>query len=104
MSYEHCELHDCDATNGCPHCKSELADTLAKDKFCSHLQKHIKRVGSINPFVHPEEVDLVRRTHVYLHVRSSPIASRADLNEHVFLCAICSGELMLFLNRIEREA
>ncbi len=23
MSYEHCEIHDCDATNGCPHCICE---------------------------------------------------------------------------------
>jgi len=29
MSYEHCETHDCDATNGCPTCQDEIATTDA---------------------------------------------------------------------------
>ena len=26
MSYEHCEIHDCDATDGCEQCEREESD------------------------------------------------------------------------------
>ena len=29
MSYEHCDTHDCDATNGCPQCGRYVNEYLA---------------------------------------------------------------------------
>jgi hypothetical protein len=58
-------------------------------KFCHHLAT----LG---------QTETLQRAHVSVHMKSSPVHSRADLNERVYLCAVCSGELILLLNYLER--
>lgn len=54
MSYEHCDGHDLDATNGCPVCNPELPDSVP------HLWACLKEARDLNDALKAENVKLVQ--------------------------------------------
>jgi len=44
MSYEHCDIHDCDATNGCPTCTALAFAAEARDAIEPALEAFRKRL------------------------------------------------------------
>lgn len=58
------------------------------EKYCMHLRSFV------------DEAVRARRAHVSCQLRALPPASRSELEEHIYLCAICAGEVVVLMNRL----